>query len=244
MKRSYFNTFAARQPYGSPANRRIRERAAKRRRKVPSTRAMVVPGYTRTVGSYARSLPNSVEKKYFNTTISNTGNMNAGVVLDSMLLIPQGTTDKKRIGNKINVTNINMKGAFSLDDQTTGIPYSGLIRVILFIDKQANGVTAAVLDILEAAEIYSWRNMDQVDRFQILRDKVYTVPCNVANALHTGPNLKPWKMSWKGNIPIHYASTTGAMTEIKSNNVGLLYVTDGAFVNVSAGSARVKFTDL
>jgi len=220
--------------------------AARKRRRISAARPVVrpVPGYTRTVGAYNRSMPRGVEKKYFNTTISNTGNMNAGAVLDSLLLIPQGTTDKKRIGNKIMVKNVNLKGAFSLDDQNTGIPYSGIIRVIVFIDKQCNGVAAGVADILEATEIYAWRNMDQVDRFTILKDKIYRVPCAPCNDLHTGPNLIPWKMGFKLNLPVHYSSTTGAITEIKSNNIGLLYVTDGSFLNVSAGSARVKFTDL
>lgn len=203
-----------------------------------------MPGYTRTVGAYARSVPGAVEKKYFDSNIANSGDLSAGVVFNSCCLVPQGTTDVTRVGNKIMIKNINLKGTLTLDDQGTGSIPNGIIRIIVFIDKQANGATAAVTDILKTATFASFRNMDQVDRFTILKDKVYTIRCQSSNALHTGASAIYFAMSKKCNIPIHYSSTTGAITEIKSNNVGLLYIADGTQVNVASGASRVKFTDL
>lgn len=199
------------------------------------------------VKPYQRSVPNlSIEKKYFDSTISNITDISAGVIVNSLNLIPQGTTDITRIGNKVTVRNVNIT-AFAYNDDQAGGSYAGsFLRTILFVDKQANGATAAVTDILKTANIASFRNMDQVDRFIILKDKVTPIPVNSANALHTDVSSTMWKLSNKCNIPVHFSSTTGAITELKSNNIGLLMIADTATCNASTsiGTARVKFTDL
>lgn len=227
-----------------------RQLAMAKRQRLASQRAaantvtMVVPGFTRSVGAYQRSIPGSIEKKYFETSIVNVGSNIAGSVLNSLNLVPQGTTDQTRIGNKISIRNINIHGYMSYDDQTTGAFGAGNLRVILFVDKQCNGATALVTDILKSASIESFRNMDQVDRFTILKDIVFEGPQLVANALHTSQTTKYWSLSAKCDLPIHFSSTTGAITELRSNNIGMLYITDGAAVNpASLGVARVKFTD-
>lgn len=226
-------------------------RALKRRRLMRSRgayimssgqRAAVTPGYTRTAGAYRRSQPQAAEKKYWDVQVTNVGDMTSGSVLNSLNLIPQGTTDQKRIGNKITIRNINIRGQFSLDDQGTGAFTSCIMRVILFVDKQCNGATATVADILTTADINSFRNMDQVERFVILKDKNYTLPVTAANVLHTSDSTRTWNISKKCNYDVHFSSTTGAITEIRSNNVGLLYITSNTIVNAE-GIARIKFTD-
>lgn len=206
----------------------------------------VVPGYTRTVGAYGRANPRGplLEKKFLDTSIVNGSDCSAGTVLNTLNAVPQGTTDQTRIGNKITIKNINLHGFASMDDMTTGVFQDGILRVILYIDKQANGATAAVTDILKTAALASFRNMDQVDRFTILKDKTFLVPVRCTNALHTNQGYRPWKMNLKCNIPVHFSSTTGAITEIRSNNIGLLYITDSAVTNPAfVGTARIKFLD-
>lgn len=203
-----------------------------------------MPGYTRSVGAYRRSMPRSLEKKYLDTALTSTADISAGAVLNSLNLVPQGTTDVTRIGNKIRITNINCHGYANNDDQTTAAFGGGNLRVILFQDKQCNGATAAVTDILKSANIQSFRNMDQVDRFNILYDKVHHIPIMATNALHTSYGARYWKINKKCNIDVHFSSTTGAITEIRSNNIGILYISDQATVNAcNQGTARVKFID-
>jgi len=204
----------------------------------------VTPGYTRIVGSYKRALPGSLEKKFLDTDVTNFSDVTAGVIVNSLNLVPQGTTDQTRIGNKIIVKNINIHATCNVDDQGTASFRGGVLRVILYVDKQANGATAAVTDILKTAAIHSFRNMDQTDRFDILMDRI--IPCTVfgANALHTNEQTKWWKANKKCDISVHFSSTTGAITELKSNNVGLLYIADSSFVNAAkVGTARIKYVD-
>lgn len=218
----------------------------------------VVPGYTRTVGRYKRSLPGSMEKKYKDTNVEELGDLTNGEITGSLNIIPQGTTDITRIGNKITVTNINVRFGVGQDDMAANpsslLLQAGNLRVIMYLDKQANGAYAEPTDILTISggagvtTINRFRNMDQVDRFVILKDKIYKAPINTgfingstSAATNTGVNW--YNINKTCSIPIHFSSTTGAITEMKSNNIGLLVISDNAYTNFRGAWARVKYID-
>lgn len=120
------------------------------------------------------------------------------------------------------------------------------MRIIVYVDKQANGATAAITDILKTASLSSYRNLDQVDRFIILDDQVVALEQQVVNSASsvTGDCAKQWKVSKKCNIPIHFNAAAGAITELRSNNVGVAFITTTTQANFAfQGTARVKFTD-
>lgn len=216
------------------------------------TSKYVVPGYTRSAGAYARSAPGSVaQKKYLDTAQVQNSIATAGTVCTSFCLVPQGTTDVTRIGNKIKICNLDMKFALSLDDETspTTAVTSANIRMIVYIDKQTNGAAAAVTDVLTSATIGSFRNMDTVDRFKILWDKNFNLTPRTAyynstgNERHVGVGAFFWKKKrWNLDLPVHYSSTTGAITELKSNNIGCIVITDLANCNMNLNT-RIKYYD-
>jgi len=55
----------------------------------------------------------------------------------------------------------------------------------------------------------------------------------------------PFEMYKKCNIPIEYSGTTGAITEIRSNNIFLLASSDGQADDLvtMVGNCRVRFSD-
>lgn len=190
-----------------------------------------------------RSLANQ-EKKFLDTSIQNTADVSAGVIIPSLNLIPQGVTDVTRVGNKVTLTKVNLRGLAAMEDFGTAAFSGGVLRTILFIDKQTNGATAAVLDILRTAAVLSFRNMDNLDRFIILDDTTIRVPIESANVLHTAISRFPWSVNKKINVDVHFSGTTGAITELRSSNIGLLYIADLAVVDAAIlGNARVKFVD-
>jgi len=198
--------------------------------------------YSRKTGPYTLS-STSPEKKWFDTTIVDTTSRIAGVIYN-LNLVPQGTNDQQRIGNKITIRNINIHAYANNDDALLGVPQGGNLRVIVYLDKQCNGATPLITDILKTASIESFRNMDNVDRFVFLKEKYVYVPIMTANAAHTDTTPHKWTVSVSCNIPIHFNSNTGAIAEIRSNNIGLLYITDVVGVNAAAdGVCRVKFLD-
>jgi len=111
------------------------------------------------------------ELKYHDTANYYASVNTAGQVI-AISSIAQGTDVTDRIGNKITIKNIHVRGTFT---NVTGAPAQ--VRIIFFIDKY--GQTGAGTDIL------FWANTayaclgpvtaDSTPRFKILRDKVYDI---------------------------------------------------------------------
>lgn len=210
-------------------------------------RSRIVPGFTRYGGAYKRSLPYKggagPEKKYQDVDLDAVAIAAGGVFLntDSFVKIAQGTTKNTRIGNKISVCDWNVHGVIILPASATATAET--VRIIIGIDKQANGAVPNVTDILEVAEYDSFRAMDFVDRFTILKDKWITLNPQVAAAAAGQQNrtLKWRKKNMK--LPIHYSSTAGAITELRSNSLFILCIGSLGNAQIDAQS-RVKFFDL
>lgn len=202
-------------------------------------------------GAYQRSAPGSYEKKYFDTVYAATGIVTAGGFTTSWNLIPQGTTKNTRIGNKCTVTNINVHGYVNLATQAANAVVGDKVRWIVFVDRQANGaVPAAISDLIQtmpgaSTDVHSFRNMDNVDRFVILKDKSYTMNQGTqSGALGSAGVIREIKMNKKCNIPLEFSSTTGAITEIRSNNIMCLFInTSGNNNSGFAMTTRVKYSD-
>lgn len=228
------------------ARQRRHNRMMNRRRSAP---AYIVPGVTRTGGAYRRSMPGSPEKKFWDATETDNGIATTGDIMTSLCLIPQGTTDISRIGNKILVKNINSHMVISIDDQGVAATSDGGIRIILYVDQQANGAACTAADILRGlpgtlstASIFSFRNMDNLDRFKILKDKTYRISPQFANAASTNASIFRKNFNIKCSIPLYYSSTTGALTELRSNNIGICAIAQGALMNFTHVT-RLKFFD-
>jgi len=211
--------------------------------KQANARAMVVPGYTRTGGPYRRALPRNGEIKFVDTSFNIGSVGTTGATLASNLVIPVGTGDQQRIGAKVNLKDFMITFALSNDDLGTGAVVSGNVRVVVVLDRQANGALPAWADVFDLASLSSFRNLDNVDRFKILKDQIINVPIRTTNALHTDQTGYWKRWYFKCNLPLHYSSTTGAVTEMKSNNIAVMYIGDNATVNF-VGTVRAKYTDL
>ena len=201
-------------------------------------------------GAYQRSAPGSYEKKYFDTTYGTTPIVSAGLFTTSWNLIPQGTTKNSRIGNKCTVTNINVHGVLIQTGQAANSVLGDKVRWIVFVDRQANGaVPVAISDLIQTmpgatTNFNSFRNMDNVDRFVILKDKTYTLNPPTQNAaLGSCQTLREIKMNKKCNIPLEFSSTTGAITEIRSNNILCLFINAADNLTNFAFTVRVKYSD-
>jgi len=220
--------------------------------------AFVVPrpmqGVVRTSGAYRRSSPGSVEKKYYDVHREVPGtSMDTGFMIQ-LNTVPQGTGDTQRIGNKMTIKNINVRYRYRLD---TAVNRGCVLRVMLVQDLQCNGEEAETGDILDGwfdqaeppvfqpPNIQSFRNLDNDERFKILYDKFTTVNHDLVTSAGASDQAVSTvkKINKKCSIPINFNNTTGAITEIRSNNIFLFLMTsqeDGTCIV----DARIKFTDL
>ncbi len=211
-------------------------------------RRYVVAGVTRTGGFYGR-FSNGGELKFHDVDLDDAVISATGTVTASVNLIAQGVTESTRVGRKCVIKSIMWRGQYSLPEQDaqTTPQDADTARIIMFLDKQANGATAAVTDILESADFQSFNNLANSGRFVKLLDKnvdlnVLALGSDGAGVISSGAVNKSFTFYKKCNIPIEFSSTTGAITEIRSNNIGVLLLSRTGAMGF-ASKIRLRFSD-
>ncbi len=202
-------------------------------------------GVYRRVGNYGR-YGQGQEKKFFDTIKANTTVSAAGTLFSpSLNLIPQGTTEKERIGRLATVKNLYIKGEVRMPAQTASSATHDRVRIIVYVDKQTNGTGAAVLDLLETASINSFRNLTNITRFDFVQDRVINLNCvggaGNGTADSWGEFGVNYRFSKRCNMPVEFDSTAGAITEIRSNNIGVMAISANGSATLLY-TARVRFT--
>ncbi len=252
--------------YEAGYNTRLRERhlLAHKRQHMPRRRRRVFYGRTgrysrmkrryrgryRRTGYYGRynRAGATQELKFHDTGATDAVVATGGTVTNSLCLIAQGTTEKQRLGRKAFIRSISIRMYVRMPQQRddADINDGEVLRMILFIDHQCNGANANVLDILETAVSSSHYNLVNKGRFTILWDKVVTI--NTPNSSTDGTNtvsLPAWhkylRYYKKLNVPIEYNDTTGAITEIRSNNIAFLYIAHNGVVGIPTSTIRLRF---
>jgi len=173
-------------------------------------------------------------------TISATGTVTA-----SINLIPQGVTEITRVGRKCTITSIGWRYHVELAAIST-VGGSDTARVIMFLDKQANGATAAVTDVLESADFQSFNNLSNSGRFRTIMDQTVTLNRLASAGDGTANDSAPVRQSGtlfkQCQIPLEFSAGTGAITEIRSNNIGVLLISDAAVTSFES-KIRLRFSD-
>ncbi len=178
------------------------------------------------------------------STISTTGTVTA-----SINLIPQGVTEITRVGRKCTLRSIMWRYDVSLaevDAQPTAVS-GDIVRMILFIDKQANGATATVLDILKSTDYQSFNNLNNSGRFRTLMDKsialnYLTLGSDGGGVVSSAEIIRQGTFFKKINLPVEFSAATGAITEIRSNNIGVLLISRNG-IGIFNSKFRVRFSD-
>ncbi len=236
-KRSTAMALAVYRPFKAPTYKRRKTRA-------------FTPGRDRVGGYYGRYAGRDAELKFKDLgTIDVDPVPTAGVVTASINLIAQGTTESERIGRKCTIRKVNWRYSIILpENDAVSTPVNGdTIRIIMFIDKQANGATAIVTDILEGATLFSFRNLSNSGRFDIICDKLHNInylsmASDGAGIVSQALVIKNFTFNANVHLPIEFSATTGAITEIRSNNIGVLLISTHAVVKFDS-TLRVRFSD-
>jgi len=193
--------------------------------------------------------------------IISTTNTNASSF--TLNLIPPGTASYNRVGRKIQLQSLRLKGnfQFSFTPGGTGIVAGNAVRMVVVWDKQTNGALPAWQDIFgytlqdatEASTIMAPSKYDNMARFQILKDQVFEPQTLVGHVVTTG--LCEQMVSFDSYIPLKGKETSfggqSAPCTIADIATGGLYVffrsqlnTAGNLVQVDADSvARLRYID-
>ncbi len=230
------------------AKARKRRRAYGRRFRRPTGGRRFRPGYDRTGGfyGYGRRTP---EIKFHDVDIDDASIAQNGTILTSACLIAQGATESTRIGRKCTIVGINWRYNLKLSSVAgANAQSSEQIRLVMYQDKQCNGAAATVTDILESDFYQSFNNIANKKRFRILMDKNYTlnsVGGGGDGAVNDWPDFYIEDSFYKKcNIPLEFDNTAGAITELKSNNIGVMILSKTGSVSVLDSKCRLRFLDL
>lgn len=208
-----------------------------------------IPGVNRTAGYYGRFTGKGATELKFHDLDINDADVAIGgtVIAQSINLIAQGVTEVQRVGRKCVIRHIGWKFDVTIPvDNGAGGEVGDVVRILLYLDKQCNGAPAALDDLIETDSYQSFNNLSNKSRFRTLMDRTYQLsyPGGAGNGTANDWNEQTIVDSFykKVNIPIEFDGTTGAITEIKSNNIGVLIL--GKHGNAELQSKmRVRFSD-
>lgn len=204
-------------------------------------------GVVRVGGFFGRyNRASGGETKFHDLDIDDAVVAAAGAIAeDSCVTIAQGVTESQRIGRKCTVTSINWNYEVVLPTVAGAGPQDGdQVRVILYQDRQANGAAATVTGILETGNYQSFRNLANTGRFRVLMDKTHSINSRAGagtGAANDWPQVtQTYKYHKRCNIPLEYNSTTGALTELRSNNIGVLLLSSNGLAGFIS-KMRIRF---
>jgi len=206
------------------------------------------PGYTRTGGFYGRFAGANAEKKFFDTSHSYLLDTTAEVPTSGQLcLIPQGVTESTRVGRKCTITSIQGKWVLRLVPAASATA-GGVYAIYLVQDMQCNGAAAAASDVFDGADpILQHRFLANSSRFKVLKKFTGVLSPKAGVSTAYNHDFKYINFYKKCNIPLEFSNTTGAITELRSNNIFLVAAAGGGgtiddLITV-IGYTRLRFSD-
>ncbi len=210
------------------------------RRRRPFVRARRPP--------YERYATPTGELKFHDVDVDDAVIASNGVIHNggTINIIPQGVTEKTRVGRKCTIRSIMWRYNLELVSGAT-VGSAETVRCILYLDKQCNGATATITGILESNDFQSFNNLSNSGRFRMLYDKVHVLNPAASAGDGTANDTASIQLNdafyHKCNIPIEFDSTTGVLTEVRSNNLGILTVSESGNIAKLNSKIRLRFSD-
>lgn len=204
--------------------------------------AMVAPSVLRT-GGFSFKSTGGKELNFVDTSIANS-NVSTTAQITLLNGMAQGTTASTRIGRRIQMKSIEMKG-YLVPDTTTLV---AIARFAIVLDKQANAAAPAFTDIYDSASPVSLRNISNKARFWVLWDSgLITTAGNTTAGQITDSGVKGLEFYKRINIPVQYnAGTAGTVGDIQTNALYFVAIgsqASGTGDQILTGNVRVRYDD-
>lgn len=246
------------------ANAMAAKQAAQRRRVAAAMRgitpSMLAP--SNYIPAALRGKGLAVEKKALDLPRA-TYDLNQTAVITPLNLIRVGSTFCNRIGRKISMKSLRLNGYINTLRTASVDDY---VRIMVVYDRQTNGALPAIADILQDTDqattnvtnSHSGANVNNVDRFQILKDyHIYLPTLTVTAGQITTPGFTD-PVSTTMRIDC-YLKLNGLLTQYKADSSpavigdissgGLYLVTFGGNAAAEEGyncllKTRLRYTDI
>lgn len=119
---------------------------------------------------YVKQLVGKPEVKKVDTT-SSLQPYSATPTLSHLSAVEQGNSSVQRIGNAIKPKYLKIAANMRMDVANASQTF---LRILIFIDKRSNNVAPTGAEVLQVVDTVSPYNRDNVGRFFIMRDRVFT----------------------------------------------------------------------
>jgi len=223
-----------------------------RRRRKPAKRGGKVSGWsTRRAGgstgfpAFGKTPKRSItfEKKFFDRTNIDAVISPTGTISNGLAGIPQGVDDSERVGRRVTITSLHWNYIVTLPKGALPDDAHDTVRSILILDRQANRGVPSVLDVLESANILSFRNLRNARRFRHLVDDTFTI--NSGSAVATETTATSLTKSHHKDLfeTMYWDGATGLDSEILSINFFVLYISKRGRAGIES-FFRFRYIDL
>lgn len=182
------------------------------------------------------------ETKYFDITNQTVSPVTTAGAITCLNVIAGGSDFNQRIGRQMLLKKLLFRGEVSYTAATSS--NGTATRVILLYDRQSDSATPAVTDVLVTADILSFPNTNNRDRFQILYDSVI----EMRTATFSGSALvngSPVPAFIKKEFLLNHDCVYGSASAVNPVTGGLfiLYLADTASTVQLSYNSRVEFVD-
>lgn len=237
-------------PYQNRPFKRVRG-AGRYTGTVTRSRAVAVAN-TRTAGFLG------IENKFFDCPRTGVqpavtwGLLNPSSVCTGSISVPaQGTGEQNRIGRTYNINSVHLRGeCYQSSVESAAAPRAqNRVRIVMYLDKQANGAVPTPLDIMESNSLFSFRNLQDSKRFDILMDKMIINKPEIVNegasnafANNGVTNTIKFDKVFKTPIKVECkTATTADVANVTSNAIGLIAIS-GDGLSFVVYNSRIRFS--
>lgn len=237
----------------APATQFVSIRAPPKRKMPVYTRSQLMtarPAKYRSKSMKSSRAAGRGEKKVIDINTTSYAIENTGTQLQLLNGVAPGTNDNNRIGRRISLKSLQIHGLIGITDSTTSA--ASCARMIIVYDKQPNAAAPTFANIIQsqniagttASDIYAMVNLDNRDRFEIIRDKWFNfgfVDNTATQAVATSPSSHVINEFIKlGNRETTFnAGTAGTIADITSGSLYCFLI--GAAVNSSGVTGQLAF---
>jgi len=151
--------------------------------------------------------------------------------------VPQGATVANRIGNKIVIKSIHIKGSLV----NNNLANLAVARLAVIYDKQPNGAFPGIADILTdqpagAASFYGGLNIANKSRFQVIRDGFYNLDA-AQSQIHT------FNIYAKGRWEVEFGANAGNIGDFRTGALYLVAFYANSVVVLTTVACRIRYFD-
>lgn len=203
-------------------------------------------GRYRKSGFYGRYTGANAEMKFIDTTLV-TDPIATNSLRFNLSTIPVGNGESERIGRKVVLKSMALRGRFQLNAGANPVLSSVNVRITLLQDTQTNGVGFGMTQWLEADQFAEYANLANTGRFKILEVQKFNLSRQAGaevGGLGNFPETGRWYECFKKfNIPMEYDNVDGDVTTQRTNSLWWVVQVDSVGISAFSLKTRLRYTD-